>query len=955
MAETPQGPEAEVGEQRIGGNNSRMRSEVKAGLRIDTQQLSNLKKHLKEARDITKSWREEMDKLAKSAKEVQGSMGAAAGSGGSGGGNNVTDGFSNVPDAPEPTPSPTAVATGGGGFMRGLSRVGGVLGIAAPFLSSLTGQLDARIDRGMQYASSADKLNLLTQQMTGMSQMQAMRQRQELTEFRLGAGGINAATQFGLMTGQTITPEMARSIEAIRTSTGFSKSTADILNEQRQMMAPEVANRMFFMGGVNAYEIGGGMKDPLQMRQEIVDRMGLDNETVMRGALAPGSVTRARMADLGLGEEMQTEILQYAQQNMAFREQGGRGMYDPSKASHRQLMGIEDNLATQQEETQRVSDMREEQFMRRQIDNMAALERSNQDLIKAMASLEDTMSGLIGARISTRPKQQMLGGALKGIGGAMVAGGLASSGTGVGIGVAAVGGLLLAGGAMLGDPPEETAGGAPDHSSGAPASDGSRDSEIMVPSAGRGSARIPLSEFKNTARFTKLDSRLKEKLLRMMRENPNVGINSGYRSAADQERLFYAQMQETGPEDSQVEWNGKHWKSKPGYSFTAPPGRSMHETGLAADIFEDGDGRSYKWIVENSARFGLNNWRAKGWRHDEPWHVQPTEVPRYRSEWDRMTGGQSTYQPTDSAATNTSSGESDGAPGVGGAETATVGGVDTAALMQSAVSMGGVGSTFNPSGMTIEEAMTAARDLGLTRLMASGSGGWNDTLVAPGSGKDSAPSIPPSSSGGQRLTGEDVARLAYNAGFRGEDLVKVVAISKRESGWNTGAYNPDRSTGDDSYGLMQINMLGNLGPSRREWFGISNNDALYDPQTNMNAAFMMYSARGNSLYDWGAYKGEENTYNTNMAEALTAVTNAGYSTGSEAGDPMFAAPSRGSSTAQPRQGRSSTTHITSSPTINVAPVINFNGAPSTPDLRNIAQTVSRLIKEEVDMMNLRTS
>jgi hypothetical protein len=947
MADTPRGPEAQVGEQSILGNNGRMRSEVKAGLRIDSQQLGELKKHLKDARDITKQWREEMEKLAKAAKTVQTSMGGvggSGGSGGSGGGTPKTPEFKNTSKSPTPAPSAT---------QRALGIAGGIAGAVAPIIGGAVQQLDARIDRGIAYATSADRLNMLTQQMTGMSQMAVMNERRDLTQYRLGAGGINAAAQFGVTTGQTITPAMARSIEAIRTSTGFSKSTADILAEQRQLMDPTVANRMFFMGGVNAYTAGGGMRDPLEMRQQIVSRMGLDNPQIARSALTPGSVTRARMADLGLGEEMQTEILQYAQQQIAFREKGGKGFYDPSQASHRQMMGIEDNLATQQEETERVSGAREEQFMRRQIDNMATLEKSNQKLIEAMASLEDTMSGLIGGRISTRPFQQSAGGLLRGIGGAAMAigGAMAATGVGAPIGgfLAAAGGAAFVAGSAIGDGDggEAPAGSAPTHAGSAPASDGSRDSNLMVPSAGRGSRRIPLSEFKNTPRFTRLDSRLKEKLLRMMRENPNVGINSGYRSAADQEQLFYSQMEETGPEDSQVEWNGKHWKAKPGYSFTAPPGRSMHETGLAADIFEDGDGRSYTWIVANSARFGLNNWRAKGWRHDEPWHVQPTEVPRYRSEWDRMTGGQSTYQPTDSAATNTSSGESDGASAVGGA--------DTAALMQSAVSMGGVGATFNPSGMTIEEAMTAARDLGLTRLMSSGSGGWNNTLAEPGSGKGSAPSIPPSSSGGQRLTGEDVARLAYNAGFRGEDLVKVVAISKRESGWNTGAYNPDRSTGDDSYGLMQINMLGNLGPSRRDWFGISNNEALYDPQTNMNAAFMMYSARGNSLYDWGAYKGEENTYNTNMAEALTAVTNAGYSTGSEAGDPMFAAPSRGSSTAQPRQGRSSTTHITSSPTINVAPVINFNGSPSTPDLRNIAQTVSRLIKEEVDMMNLRNA
>src|SRR6056300_946198 len=107
MADIPQGPEAEVGEQRIGGNNSRMRSEVKAGLRIDTQQLNQLKTHLKEARDITKSWREEMEKLAKAAKSVQGSM-AGAGGGGKGGGGAGTPRAAGTGDDPINSSQPVA-------------------------------------------------------------------------------------------------------------------------------------------------------------------------------------------------------------------------------------------------------------------------------------------------------------------------------------------------------------------------------------------------------------------------------------------------------------------------------------------------------------------------------------------------------------------------------------------------------------------------------------------------------------------------------------------------------------------------------------------------------------------------------------------------------------------------------------------------------------------------------
>jgi hypothetical protein len=932
MAETPQGPEAQVGEQVIGGNNSRMRSEVKAGLRIDTQQLNQLKTHLKEARDITKSWREEMEKLAKAAKNVQGTM-AGAGGGGKGGGGAGTPRAAGTDGEPinssgpvGQTASATASATGGGRFQRALGVAGTVVGTVSSVVGGGMRQLDARIDRGMQYASSADKLNLLTQQMTGMSQMQAMQQRRGLTDYRLGAGGTNAATQFGLSTGQTITPEMARSIEAIRTSTGFTKSTADILAEQRQLMDPTVANRMFFMGGVNAYNVGGGMNDPLQMRQEIVNRMGLDNQMVMRGALTPGSVTRARMADLGLGEEMQTEILQYAQQNMSFREKGGRGMYDPSKMSHRQLMGIEDNLATQQEETQRVTDVREEQFMRRQIDNMASLEKSNQDLINALASLEDTMSGVVGARISSRPKQQMVGGALKGIGsGLMLAGGAATAtvaGSAAGVPMMAIGALATGIGAMLGDPADPDAEGSP--AGGIPMSkktSSAYDGQIQVP-YGYNGKKISLSELKNKSDFQSLHPRFKGRLLEMMRVNPEVGVGGGSRASSSQETMFKSRYRRTD-EETKIYWDGSYWEHVSG-AAAAPPGRSMHEIGLAADLVGDLD-----WMNANADKFGLKHFAGV---NNEPWHVQPSDLPNSRRKYEDQgaawgTDGQ--YVTDDGARSNYKGGSDHSASG----QPQGPGGTSVTGL----------------GGMSISQAISAQSANGLTRLLSSGgtsSGSARTNGSVNLSSRGSSAPLPPPGPGA--LSGAEIAKLAYNAGFRGEDLAKVVAISHRESRWKPGAYNPNRATKDDSYGLMQINMLGDLGPARLEQFGISKYEDLYDPQTNMNAAYVLYQRSGNTLHPWGGYKGESNTYNTDISLGHQAIREAGLQS-QMSGDPtdFMRAPTQGGG------GRS--VSITSSPSITVAPVINFNGAPATSDLRSIAQTVSRLIKEEVDMMKLRTS
>ena len=132
-----------------------------------------------------------------------------------------------------------------------------------------------------------------------------------------------------------------------------------------------------------------------------------------------------------------------------------------------------------------------------------------------------------------------------------------------------------------------------------------------------------------------------------------------------------------------------------------------------------------------------------------------------------------------------------------------------------------------------------------------------------------------SPSSGGALSGENVARMAYQAGFRGDDLVKVVAISKRESDWSPSAFNGNAGTGDRSYGLMQINMIGELGPARLRQFGLSSNEQLLDPQTNLNAAFRMYSESGGSLNAWGGYKGLSNTFNTDVEAAGAVVAAAG--------------------------------------------------------------------------------
>jgi peptidoglycan hydrolase-like protein with peptidoglycan-binding domain len=115
----------------------------------------------------------------------------------------------------------------------------------------------------------------------------------------------------------------------------------------------------------------------------------------------------------------------------------------------------------------------------------------------------------------------------------------------------------------------------------------------------------------------------------------------------------------------------------------------------------------------------------------------------------------------------------------------------------------------------------------------------------------------------------DVARFAYNAGFRGADLVRMVAICGAESGYNPHALNNNAHTGDLSYGLAQVNMIGSLGPARLREFHIPNNDALFDAQTNLNCAHIIYTDAHGTFTDWSTFN--DRAYVAHWSEATAAV------------------------------------------------------------------------------------
>jgi hypothetical protein len=95
-------------------------------------------------------------------------------------------------------------------------------------------------------------------------------------------------------------------------------------------------------------------------------------------------------------------------------------------------------------------------------------------------------------------------------------------------------------------------------------------------------------------------------------------------------------------------------------------------------------------------------------------------------------------------------------------------------------------------------------------------------------------------------------RLKYllsSVGFEGYQLKQAWAVVMKESTGRPMAHNQNSRTGDNSYGLFQINMIGNLGPARLEQYGLSNNEQLFDPLTNARIAYII-SEGGNNWSPW---------------------------------------------------------------------------------------------------------
>jgi hypothetical protein len=79
----------------------------------------------------------------------------------------------------------------------------------------------------------------------------------------------------------------------------------------------------------------------------------------------------------------------------------------------------------------------------------------------------------------------------------------------------------------------------------------------------------------------------------------------------------------------------------------------------------------------------------------------------------------------------------------------------------------------------------------------------------------------------------------------------MAGIALAESGGNTLAHNGNASTGDNSFGLWQINYFGNLAPDRTKRYGTPD-QLLADPNRQAQAAISL-AAGGKGLSNWTTF------------------------------------------------------------------------------------------------------
>jgi len=138
---------------------------------------------------------------------------------------------------------------------------------------------------------------------------------------------------------------------------------------------------------------------------------------------------------------------------------------------------------------------------------------------------------------------------------------------------------------------------------------------------------VGLDAITRAKNFTGMHPTMQERVRALMEASGGkVGWGQGVRTPQQQLQLF---LERHSPDpNGTIVFNGQTYSRHPGVAAAVPPGHSMHEVGLAADLAGD-----FGWLGDNVGKFGLMTFAEV---NKEPWHVQPVELPKGRQQYEQQ-------------------------------------------------------------------------------------------------------------------------------------------------------------------------------------------------------------------------------------------------------------------------------------------------------------------------------
>lgn len=172
------------------------------------------------------------------------------------------------------------------------------------------------------------------------------------------------------------------------------------------------------------------------------------------------------------------------------------------------------------------------------------------------------------------------------------------------------------------------------------------------------------------------------------------------------------------------------------------------------------------------------------------------------------------------------------------------------------------GTPTNTWDMSKIQGIGSLRATDLSSIVGQGPGAANwDGIKSNGARSDAATLIDPGT--GNKGTGgklnASLVRTLSAAGFKGKGLQMAYAVAMAEGNSSVHTYRP--STGDDSYGMFQINFMGDdLRKSRNRKLrqkveGYKNPSSLLDRDVSARAAYYM-SGHGENWSSWSTFKND---------------------------------------------------------------------------------------------------